>query len=67
MPFHFGERFAGESKASAKEAWKYFNLLWTLKFGEGSLRFIGFGLVGLTGILVNTLVLFVVTTELNIY
>ena len=37
MPFHFGERFSGQSKASAKEAFKYLNLLWSLRFGEGSL------------------------------
>ena len=34
VPFQFGERFAGESKASAAEAWKYLNLLLTLRLGE---------------------------------
>ncbi len=32
VPFSFGERHAGESKASTKEALNYFKLLWTLKF-----------------------------------
>jgi dolichol-phosphate mannosyltransferase len=67
LPFQFGERLTGESKASTKEALNYLHLLWTLKFGRGSLRLIGFGLVGATGILVNSLVLYLVTSQLNIY
>ena len=67
VPFHFGQRFTGQSKASAKEAFKYFNLLWTLRFGEGSLRFIGFALIGVTGILVNSLFLFLATDKLRVY
>lgn len=31
IPFEFGKRQAGESKASAKEVWRYFRLLWLLK------------------------------------
>ena len=67
VPFHFGQRLTGESKASAKEAFKYLHLLWALRFGEGSLRFIGFALVGITGILVNSLFLFLATDTLKIY
>lgn len=67
IPFQFGERLTGESKASTKEALNYLQLLWTMKFGRGSLRLIGFGLVGATGILVNSLVLYLVTSQLNIY
>jgi len=67
MPFHFGQRFTGQSKASAREAFKYFNLLWTLRFGEGSLRFIGFAMIGVTGILVNSLFLFLATDKLHVY
>jgi glycosyltransferase involved in cell wall biosynthesis len=67
VPFHFGERFAGQSKASAKEVFRYLNLLWTLRFGEGSLRFIAFALVGLSGILVNSLALYLATDKLKIY
>ena len=54
VPFHFGERFAGQSEATAKEVFKYLNLLWVLRFGESSLRFIGFALVGLSGIVINS-------------
>src|SRR5258706_5785244 len=67
VPFSIGERFSGESKASAAEAWKYFNLLWTLRFDEEFLRFTGFALVGLSGILINSLVLFLVTDIFHLY
>ncbi len=67
IPFHFGERLSGQSKASASEAWKYLHLLWNMRFGEGSLRFIGFALVGLSGILVNSLALAFSTEILHIY
>jgi dolichol-phosphate mannosyltransferase len=67
LPFHFGERLSGESKASAKEALNYLKLLWNLKFGNSTLRFGGFALVGATGILVNSLVLYLATANLHIY
>ncbi len=67
VPFHFGERFAGQSKASAKEVFKYLNLLWVLRFGESSLRFIGFALVGLSGIVVNSLALYLATDLFKIF
>ena len=67
IPFHFAERFTGQSKASAAEAWKYFNLLWTLRFGDSFMRFAGFLVVGLSGILVNSLALYLATAQLKIY
>jgi dolichol-phosphate mannosyltransferase len=67
VPFHFGQRFAGQSKASAAEVGKYLNLLLSLRFGEESLRFAGFALVGVSGILVNSMVLFLGTEKLHIY
>jgi glycosyltransferase involved in cell wall biosynthesis len=67
VPFRFGERLAGQSKASASEVWKYFSLLWGLRFGESSLRFIGFALVGLSGVGVNTLALYLATERLHIF
>ncbi len=57
LPFHFGERHAGKSKASSKEALKYFSLLMKLRFGEKTVHFFEFALVGLSGILVNTLIM----------
>jgi dolichol-phosphate mannosyltransferase len=67
IPFHFGERLSGKSKASYKEALNYLNLLLRLKFGSGSMRLAGFALVGATGIAVNSLVLYLATSLLNIY
>ena len=67
VPFRFGERLAGESKASTREVFRYLNLLWTLRFGQGLGRFIGFALVGASGILVNTGVLYLATDRLKIY
>jgi len=68
VPFHFGERFSGESKASASEAWKYLRLLWGMRFGNGTfLRFFGFALVGTSGIFVNSLAVFLATDKLHIY
>lgn len=67
VPFHFGERLAGQSKASASEVWRYFNLLWTLRFGGGFTRFLGFAAVGLSGILVNSLALYAFTDRLHIF
>ncbi len=67
VPFQFGERLSGKSKASTAEAFKYLKSLWTLKFGSSSLRLAGFVLVGASGILVNSLVLYLVTSRMNIY
>lgn len=67
VPFDFGERLSGESKASAAEVWKYLNLLWTLRFGNGLMRFIGFALVGLSGVLVNSIALYLITEQIEIY
>jgi dolichol-phosphate mannosyltransferase len=67
VPFHFARRFSGQSKASTSEALKYLSLLWTLRFGESSLRFIGFALVGVSGLLVNSLFLYLATDRLHIY
>ncbi len=67
VPFQFGERLSGKSKASPTEAYNYFKSLWTMKFGSSSLRLAGFVLVGASGIFVNSLVLYLVTSRLNIY
>jgi putative flippase GtrA len=53
VPFEFGKRFAGESKADSREVLRYFSLLSELRFGGKLERFIKFGLVGASGIGVN--------------
>ncbi len=65
--FTFGKRFAGESKASALEAWRYLMLVTELKFGTGGARFSRFMTVGLAGVIVNMLAMAVATEFLGIY
>jgi dolichol-phosphate mannosyltransferase len=50
VSFTFGERQAGRSKASIREGMRYLSLL-------ARLRFARFGIVGLSGLVVNTLLL----------
>jgi len=53
VPFEFGERNAGESKASVKEGMIYLSQLVRLRFGASAGRFSKFALVGATGFGVN--------------
>ena len=57
IPFRFGVRPAGESKASVREVARYLALVWRLRLGTLGARFGRFGLVGLSGIAVNSLAL----------
>ena len=67
IPFTFGERFAGESKASFREGLRFLSLLCTLRFGPSFMRFVQFGLVGVSGLVVNTLLLAAFTERLGIF
>jgi glycosyltransferase involved in cell wall biosynthesis len=53
VPFSFGERHAGESKASLSEGMAYLGQLAALRFGAMPRLFTRFGLVGASGLLVN--------------
>ncbi len=66
IPFQFGHRNAGQSKASVGEVLRFIRLLLRLRLA-GSQHFIEFVSVGASGILVNSLVLAVVTERLHIY
>jgi dolichol-phosphate mannosyltransferase len=57
VPFQFGERYTGETKASVREGMRYFGQLMGLRFGELSARFGRFGVVGATGLAVNMLLI----------
>ena len=65
--FHFGERLSGNSKAGAREAVRFAAQLMSARAGDWPLRFARFGLVGLSGLLVNTLALALFTAEGHIY
>jgi glycosyltransferase involved in cell wall biosynthesis len=67
VSFEFGVRHAGESKASVREGLRYLSQLWRLRLGDMSLRFTRFGLVGLSGLLVNTLFMAGLTGDLGIW
>jgi dolichol-phosphate mannosyltransferase len=57
VPFTFAERHAGDSKASLLEGINYLVQLWRLRLGAFTIRVGRFGLVGLTGLVVNTALL----------
>ena len=61
VPFTFGKRFAGSSKASVAEARRYLVHLGKLRL-EGAARFARFGTVGLTGLVVNMALLALFTS-----
>ena len=60
VSFKFGERRAGRSKASTSEAMRYLGLL-------ARLRFARFGIVGLSGLVVNTLLLAFFTDVIGLF
>jgi glycosyltransferase involved in cell wall biosynthesis len=55
--FEFGKRYAGESKACTREALRYLRQLARLRFSEGPQQLSRFGLVGASGLVVNTLLI----------
>ncbi len=65
--FSFGKRFAGESKASAREGLRYLLQLAELRLGTDVVRFSRFVAVGLTGVIVNMLVMAAATESLGIF
>jgi glycosyltransferase involved in cell wall biosynthesis len=65
--FRFGERHAGESKASVGEARRYLAQLTYLRFGARERRLAGFVTIGASGLAVNTLLLAAFTEGLGIY
>jgi dolichol-phosphate mannosyltransferase len=67
VPFTFGERFAEESKASVREGLRYVHLLCALRCGPQLEKFGKFGLVGISGLLVNSLLLAFWTETIGIY
>ncbi len=67
IPFDFGTRHAGKSKASAAEVKKYLTLLLHLRFGDSYMEFVKFAVVGATGLIVNSLALVIATDWLGIY
>lgn len=65
--FTFGERVAGQSKASLREGVRFLSHMLTLRLGDNWLRAAQFLFVGATGIVVNALALFAATEWLGIF
>ncbi|MDX6377866.1 MAG: hypothetical protein QOE98_2169 [Gaiellaceae bacterium] len=66
-PFTFGRRVAGTSKASLGELLRYWKLLLRLRAGDVAPRFTRFGLVGVTGLAVNTAALALFTQAAGVH
>lgn len=65
--FTFGKRYAGDSKASALEAVRYLLLVAELKAGSDTARMGRFIAVGLSGVLINMLVMAAATGLFGIF
>jgi dolichol-phosphate mannosyltransferase len=65
--FHFGRRLSGESKAGAREAVRLARQLVSARLCGRPARLARFGLVGLSGLVVNTVALALFTELGNLY
>ncbi|MFJ2110517.1 glycosyltransferase [Streptomyces sp. NPDC087850] len=61
VPFVFRDRFAGESKSSAKEGLRFLRHLVELRTAAPAARMVAFGLIGLSGFVPNLLALYGLT------
>ncbi|NUL05144.1 glycosyltransferase family 2 protein [Streptomyces lunaelactis] len=61
VPFVFQERFAGESKSTAKEGMRFLGHLVALRTASPAARMLAFGLIGLTGFVPNLIGLHLLT------
>ncbi|BCY10262.1 glycosyltransferase [Actinoplanes sp. L3-i22] len=57
VPYTFQPRHAGESKSTVAEGLRFLKHLGRLRLGSGRARMLGFGLIGLSGLLPNQAVL----------
>ncbi|MDG4860521.1 glycosyltransferase family 2 protein [Streptomyces sp. T-3] len=62
VPFVFQDRFAGESKSTAREGWRFLRHLVELRTAAPLARLLVFGLIGLTGFVPNLLGLYALTS-----
>ncbi|MFF2641389.1 glycosyltransferase [Streptomyces niveus] len=62
VPFVFRDRFAGESKSTAREGARFLRHLVELRTASAPARMMAFGLIGLTGFVPNLLALYGLTS-----
>jgi dolichol-phosphate mannosyltransferase len=67
IPFRFGERHSGSSKASWHEGVTYLRRLVELRIERCSRRLAGFAAVGALGVAVNTAVLALLTRDVHVW
>jgi putative flippase GtrA len=65
--FEFGKRNAGESKASLAEGMTYLSQLCRLRAGDEFLRFMKFILVGASGFIVNSVLIYLFTSIMGVH
>jgi dolichol-phosphate mannosyltransferase len=67
VPFTFGERHAGQSKASLGEGFRFLSLLLALRVGAATAQLTRFSLVGASGLAVNMAALAAFTDLVGLY
>jgi dolichol-phosphate mannosyltransferase len=67
VPYTFGDRVAGESKASLREGVRYLRHLLRLRLAVTNTRPLKFGLVGASGLVVNMLLLALLTSGAGLF
>jgi dolichol-phosphate mannosyltransferase len=67
VPYTFGDRVAGDSKASLREGLRYLRHLLRLRLAITNMRPIKFGLVGISGLAVNMLLLVLLTSTAGVF
>jgi dolichol-phosphate mannosyltransferase len=66
VAYPFGDRFAGESKSSAKEGVRFLRHLAGLRLGSGALEMLMFGLIGLSGFIPNLVATWALTSVVGV-
>lgn len=67
VPFTFGDRYAGQSKASLAEGFRFLSLLLALRLGAATAGLTRFSLVGASGLGVNMAALAAFTDVVGLY
>jgi dolichol-phosphate mannosyltransferase len=67
IPYAFQPRHAGESKSTLQEGLRFLKHLALLRFGAQRGRMIGFGLIGLSGLIPNQVILWLLASVLGVH
>jgi dolichol-phosphate mannosyltransferase len=67
VPFTFQPRHAGQSKSSMQEGVRFLKHLATLRLGATRARMLGYGVIGVSGVLPNLVAMWVLTGVLKVH